>query len=218
MDLSNQNIGEIVLYQPDDSIRLEVRVENETVWLNRQQMAQLFSRDIKTIGKHINNALREELFGFPTVAKFATVQIEGDRMVKRDVEYYDLDMILSVGYRVKSEQGIRFRRWANRVLKEYLLKGFVFNQRIEQIESFAVETRQMVENIAIESHRCVTEIQRKLEFLAQYVEDILSDFNDINEDTRTQLNEIYQALTELAERRKELDRPRNPIGFIQHKK
>ena len=126
-------------------------------------------------------------------------------------------MILSVGYRVKSEKGIKFRRWANRVLKEYLLKDFVLNQRIEQIESFAVETRQMVENIAIESHRCVTEIQRKLEFLAQYVEGILSDFNDINEDTRTQLNEIYQALTELTERRKESDKPRNPIGFIRPK-
>lgn len=103
--------GEIILYQPDASIKVEVRLEDETVWLNRQQLAELFGRDIKTIGKHINNALSEELHGSATVAKFATVQIEGDRTVSRQVEHYNLDMILSVGYRVKSKRGIEFRRW-----------------------------------------------------------------------------------------------------------
>ena len=103
-------MDEIVLYQPDNSIRLEVRLEAETVWLNRQQMAILFDRDVKTIGKHINNALSEELQGFPTVAKFATVQLEGERMVERDIEYHNLDAILSVGYRVKSKSGIKFRQ------------------------------------------------------------------------------------------------------------
>ena len=82
MDLSNQNIGEIVLYQPDETIRLEVRIDGENVWLNRQQMSHLFDRDIKTIGKHVNNALVEELLGLSTVAKFATVQMEGNRMVE----------------------------------------------------------------------------------------------------------------------------------------
>ena len=96
--------GEIVMYQPDETIRLEVRVENETVWLNRQQMASLFGRDVKTIGKHINNALKEELANVPTVANFAIVQIEGGRMVNRTIEFYNLDMILSVGYRVKSSR------------------------------------------------------------------------------------------------------------------
>ena len=101
--------GEIVMYQPDETIRLEVRVENETVWLNRQQMASLFGRDVKTIGKHINNALKEELVDIPTIANFATVQIEGGRPVNRTIEYYSLDMILSVGYRVKSSRGVKFR-------------------------------------------------------------------------------------------------------------
>ena len=114
--------GEIILYQPDETTRLEVRMENETVWLNRQQLSELFGRDIKTIGKHINNALKEELKDMATVAKFATVQKEGDRCVTRQVEYYNLDLILSVGYRVKSYRGILFRRWANGVLKDYLLK------------------------------------------------------------------------------------------------
>ena len=119
--------GEIVMYQPDETIRLEVRVENETVWLNRQQMASLFGRDVKTIGKHINNALKEELANVPTVANFAIVQIEGGRIVNRTIEFYNLDMILSVGYRVKSSRGIKFRRWSNDILKQYLLKGYAVN-------------------------------------------------------------------------------------------
>ena len=160
------NTGEIILYQPDDLLKLEVRLEDETVWLNRQQMAILFDRDIKTIGKHINNALKEELAGLPTianfatvdqnsvvanfatttqnptVAKFATVQIEGNREILRSIEYYGLDVILSVGYRVKSNRGIKFRTWANRILKDYLLKGYVINQRIEKLEHKIVEHDQ----------------------------------------------------------------------------
>ena len=125
--------GEIILYQPDETTRLEVRMENETVWLNRQQLSELFGRDIKTIGKHINNALKEELKDMATVAKFATVQKEGDRYVTRQVEYYNLDLILSVGYRVKSYRGIQFRRWSNNVLKDYLLKGYSVNQRLNEM-------------------------------------------------------------------------------------
>ena len=125
--------GEIILYQPDETIRLEVRLEDDTVWLNRQQMAELFGRDIKTIGKHIGNALHEELRCVPTVAKFAIVQYEGNRMVNRTIEYYNLDMILSVGYRVKSVKGIEFRRWANRILKEYLLRGYSINYQMQQL-------------------------------------------------------------------------------------
>ena len=105
--------GEIILYQPDNSVELEVRIKEETVWLNRQQISILFGRDVKTIGKHINNALAEELQGFSTVANFAIVQKEGHRLVSRNVEFYNLDMILSVGYRVKSQRGIEFRQWAN---------------------------------------------------------------------------------------------------------
>ena len=116
-----ENQGEIILYQPDREVKLEVRLENETVWLNRIQLAELFARDVKTIGKHINNALKEELADMATVAKFAIVQNEGGRTVTRQVEYYNLDMILSVGYRVKSTRGIEFRRWSNNVLKNHLL-------------------------------------------------------------------------------------------------
>ena len=98
-------------------------------------MAKLFDRDIKTIGKHINNALSEELKDIPTVAKFATVQKEGEREVTRSVEYYNLDMILSIGYRVKSDKGVIFRQWANRILKDYMLKGYAVNQRrLEYLE------------------------------------------------------------------------------------
>ena len=126
--------GEIVVYQPDEITRLEVRVEGETVWLNRHQLADLFGRDVKTIGKHINNALREELRSIPTVANFAIVQKEGTRMVERIVEYYNLDMIISIGYRVKSERGVLFRQWANKIIKEYLFRGYSVSQRLLSIE------------------------------------------------------------------------------------
>ncbi len=121
----SDNRGEIVLYQPEGEVRLEVRLENETVWLNRQQLAMLFNRDIKTIGKHITNALKEECQN-SVVAKFATTADDGK---KYQVEHYDLDIILSVGYRVKSIAGMRFRRWANQILKDYMLKGYAVNQR-----------------------------------------------------------------------------------------
>ena len=146
----NEEKGEIVLYQPEGEVRLEVRVENETVWLNRQQMALLFNRDIKTIGKHITNALKEELKDLATVANFATVQKEGVRSVSRMIEHYNLDMILSIGYRVKSANGIKFRRWASQVLKDYMLKGYAVNQRKIamdlQIADRLHEQRQLIES------------------------------------------------------------------------
>ena len=133
--------NEIVLYQSDDlTSRIEVRIEADTVWLNRQQIATLFGRDVKTIGKHINNVFSEgELDENTTVANFATVQNEGGRMVERQVAHYNLDVIISVGYRVKSKQGTQFRIWANNVLKDYLLKGYALNQRMNRIEN-SVET------------------------------------------------------------------------------
>ena len=137
--------GEIILYQPNEEIKLEVRLEGETVWLNRQQMSLLFGRDIKTIGKHINNASHEELEGMATIAKFATVQEEGGRMVMRNIEYYNLDMVLSVGYRVKSSKGIKFRQWATHVLREYLLKGYSVNERFERLESRVTKTEEKID-------------------------------------------------------------------------
>ena len=119
--------NEIILFE-NQNVRLEVNVKDETVWLNTNQMAELFDRDYKTIRKHINAALKEELDN-STVANFATVQKEGVREITRNIEYYNLDMIISVGYRVKSKKGIVFRRWTNKVLKDYLLKGYAVNER-----------------------------------------------------------------------------------------
>ena len=130
----SEKSNEIILFE-NQEVKLEVNLKDETVWLNRQQLAKLFNRDIKTIGKHINNALNEELKDIPTVAKFATVQTEGNRRVTRNIEFYNLDMILSVGYRVKSDKGIVFRQWATNVLKDYMLKGYAVNQkRLEYLE------------------------------------------------------------------------------------
>lgn len=128
---------QVMLYESHDhTVHLDVRVDKDTVWLTRQQLALLFGRDVKTIGKHIGNARREELNGIPTVAKFATVQNEGGRTVERQVEHYNLDMILSVGYRVKSQEGVYFRRWANTVLKQHLIQGYTINQqRLEALNS-----------------------------------------------------------------------------------
>ena len=145
INLSPVEKGEIIMYQPDESIRLEVRIAEDTAWLNRQQMALLFGRDVKTIGKHINNALAEELHGLSTVAKFATVQQEGSRIVNREIEYYNVDMILSVGYRVKSQHGVQFRQWANSVLKEYLLRGYAINQRFERLEQRVSRTEEKID-------------------------------------------------------------------------
>lgn len=111
--------NEIILFE-NQNVKLEVNIKDETVWLNREQLSELFNRDIKTIGKHINNALEEELDN-STVAKFATVQNEENRKVTRSIEYYNLDMIISVGYLVKSKNGIIFRKWANKILKAYLI-------------------------------------------------------------------------------------------------
>jgi hypothetical protein len=128
---------EIIIYQADEtSTSIEVRIEEETVWLNRQQISTLFERDVKTIGKHINNVFEEgELDKSSTVANFATVQNEGGRKVERQIEYYNLDVIISIGYRVKSKRGTQFRIWANKVLKDYLLKGYAVNQRFERLEN-----------------------------------------------------------------------------------
>ena len=122
----------IVLYTADDgNIQLEVKLENDSVWLNREQIAQLYGRDYKTIAKHINNALKEELEGEPVVAKFAIPKKYGRKegyAQMQKIDYYNLDMIISVGYRVKSRNGIAFRKWANSILKQYLIKGYAIDQ------------------------------------------------------------------------------------------
>ena len=137
--------NQIVIYQTEDGqTQIDVRLENETVWLTQAQMAELFETDRTSIVRHINNIYKvDELDRESTCAKIAQVQIEGERQVKRNIPYFNLDMIISVGYRVNSKRGIKFRQWANRVLKEYLVKGYAVNERIrkEQIG----ELRQLVQ-------------------------------------------------------------------------
>lgn len=139
--------NEVVQFK-DGNFVLDVNVSSngETVWLNREQLSQLFDRDIKTIGKHINNALKEELDS-STVAKFATVKKEGGRQVTREIEYYNLDMIISLGYRVKSKRGVLFRKWANSILKRYLLKGYVVNERHFQDIDYVTKMLDQYRNV-----------------------------------------------------------------------
>lgn len=158
------NQKEIVLFETEDNeIKLEVPVNEETVWLNRQQMAELFDRDVKTIGKHINNALREEL-DESTVANFATVQMEGNRKVERNIEFYNLDVIISVGYRVKSKRGVEFRRWANSVLKQYILKGYAVNDRRVAQLGEVIRIMKRTEN-TLDSKQVLTVIEKYSEAL-----------------------------------------------------
>ena len=211
-DALNPDVGEIILYQPDNSVKLDVRVAEETVWLNRQQMSQLFDRDVKTIGKHINNALREELQDFSVVAKFATTAADGKTY---QMEYYGLDIILSVGYRVKSQRGIQFRIWSNHILKEHLLKGFVTGLRIERLEHRVTETEKKIDFVVKTALTSSLEwkFQNEMMQLRQYIENVLADYNDINEDTRMQLELINEALAKLQSDHKLINKPRNPIGF-----
>ena len=125
--------NEIVLFE-NQKVKLEVNMKDETVWLSLEQMAKLFDRDKSVISRHIKNSIKEELDS-SVVAKFATVQKEGNRKIIRSIEYYNLDMIISIGYRVKSPQGVTFRKWANKILKDYMIKGYAVNQkRLEYLE------------------------------------------------------------------------------------
>ncbi len=136
-------MNEIIIYQTNDNqTHIEVNFDGDTVWLNRQQLAQLFDRDIKTIGKHINNVFTDnELDKHSTVAKFATVQKEGLRLIERSIDFYNLDVIISVGYRVKSQRGVQFRQWATSRLKDYLIKGFTINKSsIQQNKALFLKT------------------------------------------------------------------------------
>ena len=144
--------NEIIKFVNGD-LQLDVTVsqDNETVWLNRNQLAQLFDRDVKTIGKHINNALKEELDD-STVAKFATVQTEGNREIQRSIKYYNLDMIISVGYRVKSQNGVIFRKWATSILKDYMMKGYAINNKRLEIlnKTVAIQSKMLASALDIE--------------------------------------------------------------------
>jgi hypothetical protein len=143
---------EIILYRPDElAEHIEVRLEDDTVWLSQQQMATLFNQTKQNISLHINNCFKEgELVRMPTVKESLTVQKEGNRTVKRKIELYNLDVIISVGYRVKSKQGTQFRIWATRILKEYLLKGYALNNRMNRIEDNVQAISEKVNQIELQ--------------------------------------------------------------------
>ena len=151
MNSIESNKGEIVMYQPDETIRLEVRMGEDTVWLTQQQMADLFDKDRTVIGRHIRNIYKEEeLERNITCAKFAHMGADGDQAY--EFTAYNLDVIISVGYRVKSKRGTKFRQWANKVLKEYLLRGYVVNTRIAALEQHAaqqdIEIKELKDKVA----------------------------------------------------------------------
>ena len=164
--------NEILFFETEDKqVKLPVNVENGSVWLNQNQIAKLFDRDIKTIGKHISTALKEELDNIEsTVAEFATVQMEGNREVKRNVEYYNLDVIISVGYRIKSKRGVEFRRWANSVLKQYILTGYAVNDiRIRQLgEVIRIMTRPENESDSRQVLSVIEKYSSALDLLGAY--------------------------------------------------
>ncbi len=162
--------NKIVLFE-NQNIKLEVNLKDDTVWLSLDQMSDLFGRDKSVISRHIKNVNEEELKGESTVAKFATVQKEGKRTVTREIEYYNLDMIISVGYRVKSKQGVTFRKWANSVLKDYMVKGYVINkQRLEYLEKTVklIDIAGRVDEESKEIIKVINEYSKALNLLDDY--------------------------------------------------
>ena len=195
-------MSEIKIFQAkDNQVEVSVQLDKDTVWLNRNQLATLFDRDIKTIGKHLTNVFKEgELSKEATVAKYATVQKEGDRDVTRDVEHYNLDVIISVGYRVKSQRGTQFRIWANSILKDYLVKGYAINQkRLEQKEEEVQILKSGIQilNRAIEEK---TEDNQWLKVFAKGLS-LLDDYDHEQLDTKglTLKNVDYPSLADYQE-------------------
>lgn len=141
-----ENQGEIILYQPDSEVKLEVRLEEETVWLTQAQIVELFQSSKANISEHIKNIYeQEELEESATVRDFRTVRQEGKRQVVRNLTYYNLDAIISIGFRVNSKRGIQFRQWANKVLKEFLLKGYSINRRLSELEHTVAEHSKQID-------------------------------------------------------------------------
>lgn len=168
--------NEIIIFD-NQNVKLEVNMKDETVWLSLEQLSKLFDRDKSVISRHIKNIFNEnELETNSTVAKFATVQSEGGRNVSRDIEYYNLDVIISVGYRVKSQNGVIFRKWATSILKDYMLKGYAINQkRLEYLEKTIklvdIATRideRLEANDAKEILRVIGKYSKALELLDDY--------------------------------------------------
>ena len=181
------------IYRSEGETQIEVRFENETVWLNRSQIGILFGRDIKTIGKHLTTIFSEgELVRLATVANFATVQNEGLREVERQIEFYNLDVIISLGYRVKSKEGTHFRQWATQRLKDYLIKGYAVNQeRLSQLQ----QSFQLIREAALSDDFSKAQVKEIIDVLADYALglDILDGYDKQNlEMGMVQPNSIFQ--------------------------
>ena len=194
--------NEIIIFKNQD-VKLEVNMKDETVWLNRQQISELFERDIKTVGKHINNALKEELENDKSVvAKFATTANDGKTY---DVEYYNLDVIISVGYRVKSKNGIIFRKWANKILKDYMLKGYAVNQkRLEYLEKtiklidIANRIDERLEgNDAKEILKVIGDYSKALDLLDDYDHRTLKKIDGNIDERKIEYNECLKVIDKL---------------------
>ena len=166
--LATTDNSQIVLYQPDEKISLHVKIEEETVWLTQAQMVELFGSSKANISEHITNIYQQgELMQSATVRKFRTVRKEGNRMVTRNMDYYNLDMIISVGFRVNSHQGIRFRQWANNVLKEYLLRGYAVHQQMLQMEQ-RIDSKLMLQHDDMQRIKDIqAKQQQQLDFFIQ---------------------------------------------------
>lgn len=163
-------MSDVVIYE-DGTVALSTTVDNESVWLSQKQMGELFGKSVKTINEHVNNVFKEgELEKDSTVRKFRIVQSEGEREVQRDIDFYNLDVIISVGYRIKSKQGTQFRIWANKILKEYLINGYVLNQeklqqkKIDELDKTIQLIKQGLENQALST----TEAKGFVEIISNY--------------------------------------------------
>lgn len=200
------NRGEIVIYQTKDGkTSIDVKLENETVWLNQARMAELFQTDRTSIVKHVNNIYKsEELEKDSTCAKIAQVQMEGNRTIKRHIIYYNLDMIISVGYRVNSMRGTQFRIWANKILKDYLIKGYAINQQVKaaQLEdlkstvrllSNVIEHKQLTLDEANGLLRVITDYTYGLDTLDKY------DYQQLEVDSTTPTEEFRATYEEAME-------------------
>ncbi len=204
--MNEQNKNEIIIFENQD-VKLEVNMKDETVWLSLDQMGKLFGRDKSVISRHIKNAFEEELSNSKdgTVANFATVKKEGNREVSRNIEYYNLDVIISVGYRVKSNNGVIFRKWANQVLKDHLIKGYSINQkRLDYLEKtvklIGIANRiddELQEKDAKEILKVLASYSKALDMLDNYDHRTLEKIDGLTDDRKITYEECKEIIEEL---------------------
>jgi len=197
--------NEIILFE-NQNVKLEVNLKDDTVWLSLEQMTKLFGRDKSVISRHISNIFKEgELEEDATVANFATVQKEGERLIKRYIDYYNLDVIISVGYRVKSQEGTKFRQWANKILKDYMLKGYAINQkRLEYLEKTVklidIANRideRIEENDAKQILKVIGEYSKALDLLDDYDHGTFEKIKGKKDDRKISYEECIDVITKL---------------------